>query len=275
MSSSSSPSHVTVTYTFVSSDDDLPSWGIPLMEAYEPDAPLSPVYAPIYPEYLAPSDDDITPAKDQPLLAPASPTALSPSYIADSEPIKDGPKEDPEMDPVDYPSDEEEEEEPLAPSDSASHIPDSAPSSEETKPFETDKTVATPPPPISPHTTVPLSQTGLRISFPRWTRRFRKGLDLLLHLRGSRLERVQQPLLLDSPGLLWPEDSKEFHTRHQDAQDDRDAKIRVLQSKTRVLQQQRRDDHDMWTRAIRRIQTLKIARDPEHPDELGDASSSC
>ncbi|GJZ06061.1 hypothetical protein Tco_0539854 [Tanacetum coccineum] len=159
MSSSSSPSHVTVTYTFVSSDDDLPSWGIPLMEAYEPEAPLLPVHAPIYPEYLAPSDDDIAPTEDQPLPVPASPTALSPGYIADSEPIKDGPKEDPEMDPVDYPSDEEE---PLAPSDSTSHIPDFAPSSEETKPFETDETVATLPPPISLHTTVPLSQTGLR-----------------------------------------------------------------------------------------------------------------
>ncbi|GJZ06807.1 hypothetical protein Tco_0540600 [Tanacetum coccineum] len=66
MSSSSSSSHVTVTYTFVSSDDDLPSWGIPLMEAYEPEAPLSPVHAPVYLEYLAPSDDDIAPAEDQP-----------------------------------------------------------------------------------------------------------------------------------------------------------------------------------------------------------------
>ncbi|GJZ06062.1 reverse transcriptase domain-containing protein [Tanacetum coccineum] len=49
------------------------------------------------------------------------------------------------------------------------------------------------------------------------------------------------------------------------------AEIRVLQFETRVLQQQRQDDHDMWTRAIGRIQTLEIARDPEHPDRLGDA----
>ncbi|GKG58783.1 hypothetical protein Tco_0594553, partial [Tanacetum coccineum] len=62
------------------------------------------------------------------------------------------------MDPVDYLS-EEEEEEPSASTDPASPVPDSVPSSEETEPFETDESAATPP---SPHTVVPLSQTGLR-----------------------------------------------------------------------------------------------------------------
>ncbi|GJT38633.1 hypothetical protein Tco_0938498 [Tanacetum coccineum] len=42
-------------------------------------------------------------------------------------------------------------------------------------------------------------------------------------------------------------------------------------AETRALQQKRRDDHDMWTRAIGHIQTLEIARDPEHLDEPGDA----
>nr|GEV21366.1 hypothetical protein [Tanacetum cinerariifolium] len=53
-------------------------------------APLSPEYVPepIYPEYLAPSDDDIT-IEYQPLPADASPTALSLGYIADSDPKKD------------------------------------------------------------------------------------------------------------------------------------------------------------------------------------------
>ncbi|GJS54687.1 hypothetical protein Tco_0628049, partial [Tanacetum coccineum] len=73
-------------------------------------APLSPVHAPVYPEYLAQSDDDL-PAEDHPLHADASPTALLPGYIADSEPIENGLEEDPEMDLVDYPSDKEEEEE--------------------------------------------------------------------------------------------------------------------------------------------------------------------
>ncbi|GJS82211.1 putative reverse transcriptase domain-containing protein [Tanacetum coccineum] len=41
--------------------------------------------------------------KDQPLPADASPTALSPSYIADSDPEED--EEDPEEDPADHPAD--------------------------------------------------------------------------------------------------------------------------------------------------------------------------
>nr|GEU40074.1 hypothetical protein [Tanacetum cinerariifolium] len=110
MSSSSSSSHTINTYTFVSSNTNLPSWRIPLMEAYEskPVAPFSPVHAPEYLEYLAPSDNDIAPTKDQPL--PASPIALSPGYIADSNPIEDGLEEDFEMDPVDYATDKEEDE---------------------------------------------------------------------------------------------------------------------------------------------------------------------
>ncbi|GJS27271.1 hypothetical protein Tco_0487891 [Tanacetum coccineum] len=41
--------------------------------------------------------------EDQPLPADASSTALSPSYIADSDPEED--EEDPEEDPADYPTD--------------------------------------------------------------------------------------------------------------------------------------------------------------------------
>ncbi|GJU38939.1 hypothetical protein Tco_1191896 [Tanacetum coccineum] len=132
MSSSSSSSHATVTYTSVSFDTDLPSWGIPLMETYESesDAPLSQVHAPEYPEYLAPSEDDI-PVEDQPL--PASPIALSPG-----------------------------EGEHLAPANSALPIHDYVPSSKETKPFKTDESAATPSSPVSPHNIVPFSQTRLR-----------------------------------------------------------------------------------------------------------------
>ncbi|GJZ21752.1 hypothetical protein Tco_0558791 [Tanacetum coccineum] len=42
------------------------------------------------------------PMKDQPLSADASPTALSPGHIADSNPEED--KEDPEEDPADHPA---------------------------------------------------------------------------------------------------------------------------------------------------------------------------
>ncbi|GKC54044.1 hypothetical protein Tco_1076789 [Tanacetum coccineum] len=56
------------------------------------------VPGPEYPEYLVPSDDEV-PIEDQPLPADASPTALSPGYVADSD-----PKEDPEEDPAEYPA---------------------------------------------------------------------------------------------------------------------------------------------------------------------------
>nr|GEZ87948.1 hypothetical protein [Tanacetum cinerariifolium] len=41
--------------------------------------------------------------EDQPLPADASPTALSPEYVVDSDPEKDG--KDPKEDPADYPAD--------------------------------------------------------------------------------------------------------------------------------------------------------------------------
>ncbi|GJS55334.1 hypothetical protein Tco_0628696 [Tanacetum coccineum] len=50
------------------------------------------------------SDEEIEePTKDHPLPTDASPTALSPGYIADSDPEED--KEDPEEDPADHPAD--------------------------------------------------------------------------------------------------------------------------------------------------------------------------
>ncbi|GKA27595.1 hypothetical protein Tco_0713763 [Tanacetum coccineum] len=105
-----------------------------------------------------------------------SPTADSPGYVPESDPEEDPEEdddEDPEEDPADYPADrgddvddkdessdddedddidiegDEEEEEHPAPADStAVALPavDHAPSAEETKPFETDESAATPPP---------------------------------------------------------------------------------------------------------------------------------
>ncbi|GJX85447.1 putative reverse transcriptase domain-containing protein, partial [Tanacetum coccineum] len=108
-------------------------------------APLSPVPAPEYPEHLAPSDDDL-PAEDQPLHADASPTTLSPRYIVDIEPTEEDFEEEEKES-----SDDDKEEEHLAPADSALYVPNSIPSSEETEPFETGESAATPPPPRSPH----------------------------------------------------------------------------------------------------------------------------
>ncbi|GKE56631.1 hypothetical protein Tco_1495816, partial [Tanacetum coccineum] len=120
-----------------------------------------------YPEYLVTSDAEV-PLEDQPLHADASPTALSPSYVADSD-LDEDPEEDPEEDHVDYPADgrdgdnepsddddddddtddedeepfedeDDDEEEHLALADS-SVIPfvDLVPSTRDTEAFETDE----------------------------------------------------------------------------------------------------------------------------------------
>ncbi|GJR23377.1 hypothetical protein Tco_0971904 [Tanacetum coccineum] len=142
-----------------------------------PENPPSPEFVPepVYLEFIA-LEDEILPAEEQPLPATVSPTADSPGYVPESDPeedLEEDDDEDPEEDPANYPSDggddgndedessdddededvdiegEEEEEEHLAPADSiAVALPavDHAPSAEETKPFETDESAATPPP---------------------------------------------------------------------------------------------------------------------------------
>nr|GEZ83706.1 putative reverse transcriptase domain-containing protein [Tanacetum cinerariifolium]GEZ83709.1 putative reverse transcriptase domain-containing protein [Tanacetum cinerariifolium] len=119
-----------------------------------------------------PTEDDILPVEEQPMPAIASPTTELPGYIDESDTNED-PEDDPKEDPADYPADggdegddkdessdddedddvdieeDEEEGEHLATADStvvALPAVDHAPSSKETKPFETDKSAATPPP---------------------------------------------------------------------------------------------------------------------------------
>nr|GEX33005.1 hypothetical protein [Tanacetum cinerariifolium] len=71
----------------------------------DPEHPVLPVYVPEpeYPEYLVPSKDEV-PMEDQPLPADASPVALSPGYVADSDP-EEALVEDLEEDHTDYPAD--------------------------------------------------------------------------------------------------------------------------------------------------------------------------
>ncbi|GKF41827.1 hypothetical protein Tco_0125169 [Tanacetum coccineum] len=146
--------------------------------------PLSPDYVSglEHPEYLAPYDEEV-PIKDQPYAASDSPMALSPSYITDTD-LKEDSENESEDGPANYPADrwdddedddddddgddaddededkafdeEEEEEEHLAPTDStttASPVVDPVPSAEDTEPFKTDKSAATPLPPPAYHTT--------------------------------------------------------------------------------------------------------------------------
>ncbi|GKG21901.1 hypothetical protein Tco_0384496, partial [Tanacetum coccineum] len=141
-------------------------------------APLSPDYmpGPEYPEYLAPSNEEV-PIEDQPYTIADLPIALSLGYIADSDPEED-PEEDSEDGPVDYPadrgdsddddsSDDDEEEEEVSEEDEDAHLAladsvvtpvvNHVPSSEETEPFETDESAATPPSPSAYRTTARIS----------------------------------------------------------------------------------------------------------------------
>ncbi|GJR07768.1 reverse transcriptase domain-containing protein [Tanacetum coccineum] len=143
-----------------------------------PEYPPSPKFIPehVYPEFML-LEDEILPTEEQPLPAAVSPTADSPGYVHESD-LEEDPEEDddedPEKDPVDYPADggdvgddedessdddededvdfedDEEEEEHPAPADStAGSLPavDQALFAEETDPFETDESAATPPHP--------------------------------------------------------------------------------------------------------------------------------
>nr|GEV95015.1 hypothetical protein [Tanacetum cinerariifolium] len=157
-------------------------------------APFSPGYIP-GPEH---ADDEIV-AEDQPYVEDASPIAQSPKYVPESDfemHPEDDDDEDPEEDPVNYladggddgddeeessedeeddkmdvKADEEEEEEHPAPADSVVVAPtaaDQAPSAEETEPFKTDESAATPPPHPAYRTTARISIPA-PVPMPAWT----------------------------------------------------------------------------------------------------------
>ncbi|GJV71113.1 hypothetical protein Tco_1491108 [Tanacetum coccineum] len=159
----------------------------PLSPAYVP-SPMElehhiPVYIlkPVYLEYHVSLDDDIQ-IEDQPYAADASPSALSPGYIAESDPEED-PEEDSEEDLIDYAvdtdddeenkeeeeslDDDDEEEEHLAPAVALSVV-NPVPSAEIHIPFPSEEEVARlfalPTPPPSPLT--PLSSPLPQIPSP-------------------------------------------------------------------------------------------------------------
>nr|GEX35081.1 hypothetical protein [Tanacetum cinerariifolium] len=168
-----------------------------LASSEEPDSPKA---APASPDYVpSPKEpEQAPPLPDYPYVDYASPVALSPGYVANSD-----PEEDSEDGPVDYPayesdnddvddfSDDDEEEEA---SEEEEHLAladfvvapavDPVPSSEEIASFETDESATTPPPPHADHTT-PLGAGYL--SDPR---------HLCLFYQKERLARC-----LDAPAL--------------------------------------------------------------------------
>ncbi|GJX72737.1 hypothetical protein Tco_0309908 [Tanacetum coccineum] len=149
---------------------------VPGLEEPEQAPPLQDfVPEPVYPKFMPP-EDEVLPAKEQPLLAAASPTIDLPGYVPESDPEEDpkeDDKEDPEEDTTDYladggddgddedessdddedddvdiEGDKEEEEHPAPANSTTVALPavDHALSAEETEPFETDESAATPPP---------------------------------------------------------------------------------------------------------------------------------
>ncbi|GJY64605.1 retrovirus-related pol polyprotein from transposon TNT 1-94 [Tanacetum coccineum] len=171
----------TVTYTALSSPyEDSSDMGSPGVEG-------SPMMLEDPHAKTMPPEDDVLPAKEQLLPAATSPNTESPGYIPKSD-----PEEDNEEDPADYPADrgddrdeeessnddddveedeedeDEEEEEHLANADlEAVAFPvDQDPSDEETEPFETDESAATPPSPPHPTYRVMIPSSLLPIPSP-------------------------------------------------------------------------------------------------------------
>ncbi|GJU21329.1 reverse transcriptase domain-containing protein [Tanacetum coccineum] len=111
MSSDSASSEV--TYTSISSHGDPLAWVVDFFRLQEPNSlesvPASPDYvpgpeepeqAPLSPNYVSGPEYP----EDQPYAIADSPKALSPGYVADSDPEED-PEEDSKDGPVDYPAD--------------------------------------------------------------------------------------------------------------------------------------------------------------------------
>ncbi|GKA84384.1 hypothetical protein Tco_0805979, partial [Tanacetum coccineum] len=235
-------------------------------------APLLPVHALEDLEYLAPAYNNIAPAEDQPL--PKSPNALSPGYIADSEPIEDDFEKDPEIDPVDYAADEEEEEESsddddkeeehLASADSALPIPDSVPSTglrRARKTVRPQPLMATsiealiaeydsapiplspPPSPLSPLSSpllfIPspplLIPSHTSITTTISTAARQPGISLF---RGTKIISALEEVKEDMTDLSSRQrlDSEEFHTCHQDTHNER----ALLQAQVSTLRRERR-----------------------------------
>ncbi|GJT13795.1 hypothetical protein Tco_0860837 [Tanacetum coccineum] len=222
-----------VTYTEISSTfeelSDIGSPGVVPSPDYipgpeEPQSPPLPDYVPepIYPEYM-PQEDEVFPAEEQPLPAAASPTAQSPDYVLESDheadPEEDDDK-DPEEDPIDYPvdggddgddeegsledddmdikaDDEEEEEHPALADSVVVALPamNQAPSAEETEPFETDESAATPPPHPAYRVTARISIPAL-VSTPVWSNAEVARLLAISTPPSSPLSPWSSPLLL-------------------------------------------------------------------------------
>ncbi|GJX53214.1 hypothetical protein Tco_0281583 [Tanacetum coccineum] len=205
-----------------------------------PEHPPSPIEIPFvpepeYPEYLVPSEDE-APMEDQPLPADASPVALSPGYVPDSDPEEDSEEEhadypadggdgddepsgddtddddadDDDEEPFEDEEDDEEEEEHLAPADSpVIPVVDPVPSAGDTEAFETDESAPTPRP---PQIRIPFAQTRLRRArksihhYPTITTQYYGSYctGAPLGYRAAPIAEIRMRLQMQSPPLSLP-----------------------------------------------------------------------
>ncbi|GJW78178.1 hypothetical protein Tco_0139860 [Tanacetum coccineum] len=179
---------------------------------------------PEYPEYLVSSNVE-APLEDQSLPVDASPTTLSPGYVAVSD-LEEDPEEDPEEDHADYPAkggdgddepsydddyiddedeepskdedDDEEEEEYLALTDSfVVPVVNLVPSAGDTEAFETDESAPTHRPPqtmahiaeyaAAPTPPLPASSLPLPLPSPLTTSSTDAGAPLVYRLVGIKM----------------------------------------------------------------------------------------
>ncbi|GKC88951.1 hypothetical protein Tco_1149600 [Tanacetum coccineum] len=117
------------------------------------------VLEPVHPEFMPP-EDEVLLAEEQPLPTTASPTADLPGYVPKSNPeedLEEEDDEDPEEDHADYPANEGYDGDDEDESYDNDEDDDHAPSAEETEPFETDESAATPPPHLAYRVTARIS----------------------------------------------------------------------------------------------------------------------
>ncbi|GJY83724.1 hypothetical protein Tco_0497100 [Tanacetum coccineum] len=184
-------SSISSAFTYTSVYTDFEPWRFQWVSDEE--APPSPDYVPGLEHPPSPNyvpSPEYPPSSVYPHTDVASPTTLSPGYVADFDSEED-PEEDPEEDHADYPADggdgddesfnddddddddddveeddkddkEEEDHSALADSSAVPTV-DHVPSAEDAKAFETDKHAPTPP--TSPHRIILFSETKPRTSW--------------------------------------------------------------------------------------------------------------
>ncbi|GKE65622.1 hypothetical protein Tco_1519783, partial [Tanacetum coccineum] len=252
---------------------DLSTWGILLMDANE-----VPEMDP-YEEPVKDLEEDLKEdPEEEPEEDPEEDSKEDPiDYAADADDDKDEEEES-------FEDDDDEEEEHLTPTDStvvASLTGDHVPSAEETEPFETDKSAATPPPPLAYRTTSRISIPSPPLPVPSPPTTSPTYTEAPLGYRAAVIRlRVASPLPLPAlrdrvslcnevdtlrrylSSLCTTHEQERVEARQALARSEAynralEAHIAVLETQTHRHEWQRQDADDHETGAMMRIQVLE------------------